>query len=71
MQRLYDSDMKLIGYLSEGASGRVSVLDSDYKVLGYYHPSSDKTYDKDMNLIGTGNLLVALLGRAGDGTGTA
>lgn len=54
MQRLYDSDMQLIGYLSEGAAGRVSVLDSDYKVLGYYYPSADKTYTKDMALVGGG-----------------
>ena len=62
MQKLYDSNMKLVSYLSVGAAGRVSVLDSDYRPLGYYYPSSDKTYDKDMRLIGKGNLLTSLLG---------
>lgn len=71
MQRLYDSDMRLIGYLSEGAAGRVSVLDSDYKVLGYYYPSADKTYTKDMALVGRGNQLAALLERAKGEGGTA
>ena len=71
MQRLYDSDMQLIGYLSEGAAGRVSVLDSDYKVLGYYYPSADKTYTKDMALVGRGNQLTALLERAKGEGGTA
>ena len=71
MQRLYDSDMQLIGYLSEGAAGRVSVLDSDYKVLGYYYPSADKTYTKDMPLVGRGNQLAALLERAKGEGGTA
>ena len=71
MQRLYDSDMQLIGYLSEGAAGRVSVLDSDYKVLGYYYPSADKTYTKDMALVGRGNQLAALLEHAKGEGGTA
>ena len=71
MQRLYDSDMQLIGYLSEGAAGRVSVLDSDYKVLGYYYPSADKTYTKDMALVGRGNQLAALRERAKGEGGTA
>ena len=71
MQRLYDSDMQLIGYLSEGAAGRVSVLDSDYKDLGYYYPPADKTYTKDMALVGRGNQLAALLARAKGEGGTA
>ena len=62
MQRLYDSNMQLVGYLSAGAAGRLSVLDSDYRVLGYYYPGRDKTYDKDMRLVGKGNLLTSLLG---------
>ena len=63
MQRLYDSDMRLIGYLAEGAAGRLSVLDADRNVLGYYYPSSGKTYTKDMELVGRGNQLAALLER--------
>lgn len=62
MQRLYDSNMQLVGYLAADATGRMSVLDSDYRVLGYYYPGKDKTYDKDMRLIGKGNLLTSLLG---------
>ncbi len=65
MQRLYDADMRLLGYLAEGASGRLSVLDADRRVLGYYYPASDKTYTKDMALVGRGNQLAALLERAG------
>lgn len=62
MQRLYDSNMRLVGYLSSDAAGRKSVLDSDYRALGYYYPQKDKTYDKDMRLIGKGDLLTSLLG---------
>ena len=62
MQRLYDSNMQLVGYLAAGAAGRLSVLDSDYRVLGYYYPGRDKTYDMDMRLVGKGNLLTSLLG---------
>lgn len=62
MQRLYDSNMQLVGYLAAGAAGRLSVLDSDYRVLGYYYLGRDKTYDKDMRLVGKGNLLTSLLG---------
>ena len=43
MQRLYDSNMQLVGYLSSDAAGRMSVLDSDYRTLGYYYPQKDKT----------------------------
>ena len=31
-------------------------------ILGYYYPETDKTYDKNMRLIGKGNLLAGLLG---------
>lgn len=62
MQRLYDSNMQLVGYLSAGAAGRTAVFDSNYCVLGYYYPATNKTYDKDMRLIGKGNLLTSLLG---------
>lgn len=62
MQKLYDSNMRLAGYLAAGAAGRLSVYDSDFRVLGYYYPASDKTYDKNMRLIGKGNLLTAFLG---------
>ena len=62
MQRLYDSNTQLVGYLSSDAAGRISVLDSDYRTLGYYYPQKDKTYDKNMRLVGKGNLLASLLG---------
>lgn len=62
MQKLYDYNMKLVGYLSESETGRISVYNSDYQVLGYYYPVSNKTYDKDMKLIGKGNLLTGFLG---------
>lgn len=63
MQRLYDANMQLLGYVQSGARGtRQTAYDSDFRVLGYYYPISDKTYDKDLRLIGKGNLLVSLLG---------
>ena len=62
MQRLYDSNMQLVGYLSSDAAGRMSVLDSDYRTLGYYYQQKDKTYDKNMRLVGKGKLLTSFLG---------
>ena len=62
MQRLYNSNTQLVGYLSSDAAGRMSVLDSDYRVLGYYYPDKNKTYDNNMRLVGKGNLLTSLLG---------
>ena len=56
MQKLYDSNMQLIGYSATGASGKITVYDSDYRILGYYNPQSDKTYDRDRKLIGKGDL---------------
>ena len=51
MQKLYDSNMQLIGYTSTGVTGKITVYDSDYQMLGYYNPKSDKTYDKDRRLV--------------------
>ncbi len=65
MQRFYDSNMQLLGYFLQGPQGRVRALDADYRVVGYYYPSSDKTYDKDMNLLGRGNQLASLLSSRG------
>ena len=62
MQKLYDSDMCLIGYSKVGADGRINVYNSDYKLLGYYVPSSDKTYDSNRKLVGKGNLTADFLG---------
>ena len=62
MQKLYDSDMQLIGYTSTGATGKITVYDSNYRMLGYYNPESDKTYDKDRRLVGKGNLITNFLG---------
>lgn len=61
MQKLYDSNMQLIGYTSTGVTGRITVYDSDYQMLGYYNPKSDKTYDKDRRLVGKGNLITNFL----------
>ena len=62
MQKLYDSDMQLIGYTPTGVTGKITVYDSDYRMLGYYNPESDKTYDKDRRLVGKGNLITNFLG---------
>ncbi len=62
MQKLYDSNMQLIGYSKAGTDGRINVYDSDYKLLGYYVPSSDKTYDSNRKLVGKGNLTAKFLG---------
>ena len=62
MQKLYDHNMKLVGDMVQSETGRTSVCDSDYRTLGYYYPESNKTYDKNMRLIGKGNLLAGLLG---------
>lgn len=61
MRKLYDADMKVIGYLQEGESGRRTLYDGNYRVLGYYYPASDKTYDADMRPVGRGDLLVGLI----------
>lgn len=61
MQRLYDANMRLIGYYVQDAAGRVRALDSDSRLVGSYDPFSDKTYDKNRTLVGRGNLLASLL----------
>ena len=69
MQKLYDSDMQLIGYSKAGEDGRINIYDSDYRLLGYYVPSSDKTYDSNRKLIGKGNLTAGFLGITAPVTG--
>lgn len=65
MRKLYDVNMRPIGYLQEGAAGGRRVLyDRNYRVLGYYYPAADKTYDRDMRPIGRGDLLAGLLAPA-------
>ena len=62
MQKLYDSNMQLIGYSKAVTDGRINFYDSEYKLLGYYVPSSDKTYDSNRKLVGKGNLTAGVLG---------
>lgn len=57
MRRLYDYNMKPIGYISEVSDGKKTAYDSNYKILGYYFTEADKTYDYNMRLIGRGDLL--------------
>lgn len=64
MQRLYDSNMQIVGYTATSATGRITAYDSDYQVMGYYYPASDKTYDKNMKLIGKGNQITKFLNDA-------
>ena len=61
MQKLYDSDARLLGYLTETAAGRRVLYDANFRVRAYYYPATDKTYDADMRLVGRGNLLTSLL----------
>ena len=62
MRKLYDVNMQPIGYLQEGEAGTRRVLyDRNRRVLGYYYPASDKTYDRDMRPVGRGDLLAGLL----------
>ncbi len=63
MQRLYDSNMQLIGYIKNGEDGKQTVYDFNRQILGYYYPVSDKTYDSNRVLVGKGNLLTSLLSK--------
>ncbi len=57
MQKFYDSNRNLIGYLRSSASGKILAYDPDRRLVGYYNPDSDKTYDANRSLVGRGNLL--------------
>ena len=37
------------------------MYDGNYRVLAYYYPASNKTYDADMGPVGRGELLMTLL----------
>lgn len=64
MQKLYDTDARLLGYVSAARAGRQVLYDCDRRIRGYYYPATDKTYDADMRLVGRGNLLASLLAAA-------
>lgn len=62
MQKLYDQNMQLIGFLCEDRSGKIAAYDAAYCVLGYYYRNADKTYDREMRYIGRGNHLARFFG---------
>ena len=57
MQKFYDSNRCLVGYLRESETGKIFAYDICYRLKGYYNPTSDKTYDSNCTLLGRGNLL--------------
>ena len=46
MQKLYDHNMNLVGYMVQSETGRTSVCDSDFQVLGYYYPEATRRTTK-------------------------
>ena len=59
MQRLYDYNINPIGYVDIDKSGKKTAYDTNFNVLGYYYSSQDKTYDNNLQIVGTGDLITS------------
>ena len=57
MQKLYDTDARLLGYVSAARAGRQVLYDCDRRIRGYYYPATDKTYDGSTEVALTGGTL--------------
>lgn len=59
MQRLYDYNMNPIGYVETDKTGKKTAYDTNFRVLGYYEAARNKTYDNNLQLVGTGDLIAS------------
>ncbi|HXY61197.1 MAG TPA: hypothetical protein VEH26_06305 [Chthoniobacterales bacterium] len=63
-QTLKDGQSNIIGYIETHPDGTQIAKDSHYNIKGYYDPTNHRTIDTRNNIMGSGNLLAALLGWA-------
>jgi hypothetical protein len=59
-RELRDRNGRLLGKITE-TGGRLEIRDAAGRLKGKYDPRTDKTYDANGRLAGTGNLLAALV----------
>lgn len=60
-QVLKDSKGHVIGKISTGSNGTLTIKDSQGHVKGTFDPKTNKTKDAKGHVVGSGNLLASLL----------
>ena len=60
-QTLKDRSNNTIGYILTDAKGRQTIKDKNMVVKGYYDPETNVTKDKNLRVVGRGNLLATLI----------
>jgi hypothetical protein len=60
-QTLKDRNNNTIGYILTDAKGRQTIKDKNMVVRGYYDPETNVTKDKNLRVVGRGNLLATLI----------
>ena len=60
-QTLKDAHHNIIGYLETHPDGKQTGKDASFRIKGYYDPKRNETKDSSFRVVGTGNLLSALI----------
>ena len=60
-QTLKDRNNNTIGYILTDAKGRQTIKYKNMVVRGYYDPETNVTKDKNLRVVGRGNLLATLI----------
>jgi len=61
MNPITDINQRLLGYTSTTPNGRQNLYDSHLRWLGYYEPSTDLSFDRNLHCLGRGNQTMRLL----------
>ena len=60
-QILRDRNNQVRGYIRTQSDGVQVLSDAHNHILGYYRPQSNRTFDRNNQMLGSGNLLTELL----------
>jgi len=61
MEKLFDTQGQMLGYLQANSAGHLQIFDPMGNRLGVYYPDTNKTFNNNAQQIGVGNLLTTLL----------
>lgn len=58
---LRDKNLNILGYVDTDSNGKQTLMDKNFNIKGYYSPIENLTRDRNLNIIGRGNILTTLL----------
>ena len=59
-----DSHNMMMGRTHQSSDRRIAAYDKNGKLLGYYDPTANRSYDAQGRYLGTGNQTTAMMGSA-------